>query len=1273
MYIPLRVHGHHSLLTGTDSPAQLLSRARELNLGALALTDVDGVTGMVDFLRAAQADSSGPPACRPILGAELSDDGGRPGRLVVLVQSEQGYANLNRLVSARHHSLIGPDSGADEPGDEDSEFDLIEAAIARKRGLIFLADHPRLLLGLFGHIAPEQLFAAISPASLRLDGSPRRSPLGSRPGPDVPRDVSDELGRDSKGSGSDSGKAPSESAQSEPPDKCPPPAQPLPASSLVDAARAVGVATLAVPDVYYSLPGGARTHRIRVAIKHNALLDDLDPVWLAPEPAHLPTHAEMCALYADLPEVPGPWTPPEKVGPATASSSIPGAVARTLWVAERCRFTPVLDQVNFPSVTLDAGETPYSKLCEWSLEGARVRYRPLRPEVLHRLDIELSTIDQLGYAPYFLLVRRIAEYARDQRIPCVGRGSAASSLVAYCLGLTEADPFRYGLPFERFLNPQRRDRPDVDLDFCWRRRDEVLEHVYDLFGAERTAMICTLNRFGPRSALREAALAHGIPPAQIQPWTRRLPYAFARGAEDAGPGAAEEPGATEDEKIEPPTCYREPGTASGGHPPNEGGGGGGRPLGTPACEPTHALDRASPTAPHANSNAPAFANLPPDLTDNPLARALHELPVPNPSDAFPFQDERFRRALEDAAELLDSPRHFGLHPGGVVVAPGPLARWTACRRAAKPHPTRGRVVVTQLDKDAVEAVGLVKMDLLGNRALTTLADCLEILEQQGIRVDLETLVEDDARTAELLRAGRTVGCFQIESPGMRNLLQQMQAHCMDDVIRAVALIRPGPAGSGMKDCYVRRARGLEPATPLHPSLAEVLRDTHGVMLYQEDVMRAAACMAGMELAQADQLRRALQKHSNADIASLRARFLQGCAEQGHQPADATRVWEQIAGFASFAFCKSHAVTYGRIAYRTAWLKAHHPAAFLIAFLASETGYYPRRVYVEEARRLGVPILGPDINSSGSTFSAERLADQDGAPGPLALRVGLAQIHGLSGPTLDNLLESRQQRGPFLSLPDLLKRSGAQRHEVDALIQCGALDAFDRTRPELLWRLHLLHTPQRRAAPKSGLDLQQLQACQRTPADHPREALDVARTHTSGWSGRGLGVEHSALPRGQSALLFPTPPAEALVLPGLPDESALARARTEFDLLGLSLRAHPVRLFPCPADERLRTHVSHGHRGPRPVNPVPCAQLSQWHGGRVTLRGWPAATRSLRTRTGHLMQFLTLEDESGLAEVVLFPKVHRRDSHRLSEQGVLCVTGVVENHLGAYTLQAERFW
>jgi len=948
----------------------------------------------------------------------------------------------------------------------------------------------------------------------------------------------------------------------------------------------------------------------------------------------MPTFAEMCALYSDLPDVPGPWS-------GEQDARVPGAVARTVAVADSCRYTPPLGEVFFPEIELDEGETPYSKLCELAFEGVRRRYRPLRPEVLRRLDYELTTIHQLGFAPYFLLVERIAAYAKREGIPCVGRGSAADSLVAYGLGLTDADPLRYGLPFERFLNPSRRDRPDVDLDFCWRRRDQVLEHVFELFGPERTAMICTLNRFGMRSAFREAALVHGIPPAEIQPWSARLPMF-----------------------------------------------------------PPHAEGLVGSEGQDAN----------------PITLALRSIPE---ARAFPFEDERFERALVAAAQLLDAPRHFGLHPGGVVVSPGPITDLVSCQAASKLHPTRGRIVVTQFDKNAVEAIGLVKMDLLGNRALTVIDDCLETLRKEDIEIDLETIPEDDPQTASLLQEGRTIGCFQIESPGMRNLLQQTGASAMDDVIQAVALIRPGPASSGMKDAYVRRFRGLEDPTPPHPRLVDVLWDTHGVMLYQEDVMQAASRVAGMDLAEADQLRRALQKRHTEDLEPLRLRFIASCEEDGVGAPEAEVVWNIISNFASFAFCKAHAVTYGRIAYRTAYLKTHHPAAFLVSFLGSDTGYYPQRVYVEEARRLGVPILPPDVNRSGETFAVERITPPAGSPSAgapsgrgaaLALRIGLGQAKGLSARTYEALLTAREERGPFLSLPDFLDRTGAHTNEAEALIQCGALDSFDRTRPELLWRLHLLRAPRRRTPRNERMDARQLDACRSTPARRVAETLRAAQARSAGWSGRGIGVTGAEPARGASATLFPEPAPGTLVLPGLPDTDAITRGRLEFEILGFSVHAHPVTLFPCPADERIAARFGHGPTAThgrfhstvseivsetaaetamsseavseaisdtaadlRPVNPVPCGRFARFRGGRVTLHGWPAATRRVRTEQGRLMRFLTLEDESGLAEVVLFPDVYERDGERLNEEGVLCVTGIVEDQMGACTLHAERIW
>ena len=1212
-YVPLRVHGHHSMLTGVDAPHVLVERARQLGLPALALADVDGMAGLVDFLNAA---SGAPAGVRPIVAAELSDPSGEPGRLVALVRDEQGYRNLCRLISARHlgPGFPGGPNGPGAPLDSSEPFDLARSAVRHGEGLTFLVDHPRLLLALFGRVPAERLLVAISPASVAAGRRRHRGRQGHRRG-------STERGRGGTRnvhkSGEHMGEGAAESSVTGerfgrsrvggwgvggfPGDsggddqapfstpKPPPPSPTVAADDLIEAARSTGVAILAVPDVYHARPDGAADHRVRTAIKHNALVCDLPDAWLATQPAHLPAFAELCARYADLPDVPGPF-PRE-------SGSAPPMVTRTLAVADACRWTPPLGGVHFPEVDLAPDESAYSHLWAIAFDGARRRYRPLKPEVVRRLDYELNVIERLGFAPYFLLVHRIAEFARAKQIPCVGRGSAADSLVSYCMGLTDADPLRYRLPFERFLNPARKDRPDIDLDFCWRRRDEVLEHVYEAFGTERTAMISTLNCFGLRSAFRETALAEGIPPVEVDRWSKRLPWS---------PPAAD----------------------------------------TPLLEE------------HAGG----------EFDDHPVARALRSTPE---CRDFPADDERWRRALRASENLLDAPRHFGLHPGGVVVAPGSITDFTACHRSAK------GVVATQLDKDAIEAVGLVKMDLLGNRALTILDECTKALAARGVAIDLAAIPEDCPRAAAMLREGRTLGCFQVESPGMRNLLQQTGACTMDDVIQAVALIRPGPASSGMKDAYVRRFRGLEEPRPPHPRLTELLWETHGVMLYQEDVMQVAALVAGMDLPEADLLRRTLQKRRGRDLDDLRRRFLEGAGEQGIARRDAERVWELVSNFASFAFCKAHAVTYGRIAYRAVYLKAWHPALYMAAFLASETGYYAPRVYVEEARRMGVAILAPDVNRSAATFAIEWVENADRDAVRPALRIGLGQIKGLSESTLTAIIDGprgRVARGPFLSLTDFLERTGAHADETAHLIQCGAFDSFDRTRPELLWRLHLLQAPRTRV-PRDGepLDRAGLDACKATPESRTRARLAPER---GGWSRAGLGIARAALAPGETASLFAEPETPALVLPGLPDVDPTTRGKLEYELLGLTVDAHPTELFDCAADERIARLVAEGGAGRReralPVNPVRCRDV-RTASGRVTLRGWPAASRRVRTQNGQWMRFLTLEDPTGLAEVVLFPDVYRRDGHLLVGGGPVCVTGSIEDQLGARTLHAERIW
>lgn len=1269
----LRVHGHHSLLVGVDGPRAIAERARALGYGAVALCDVDSVAGIVEWVRAGVGEVAarvsgalagvvfdGTPdqeagiveavregaasletPLKTIVGAELSDPCGRPGRVVALVESLAGWRNLCKLVSARQ---LGVDPGVAGAGDDAERdfnpraFDLVQEVIAHQEGLVFLVDDARLVLELVGRVGRRQLWAALPLPPAGWDAAlaqARRAVRECGDGGEGAGALLDQLEGEAWRLG-DPVPVDAEEAELLANKKCASPARASVAgvAALVGAARANGVGLVAAPDVWYlDAARGRAVQRVRVAVRRNALVERVPEAWLAAEGAHLPAPEALAGAFAAYAPV------LEGLAPA----DLVGSSAR---IAARLGFTPELDGVVFPDVDCGAAGSPYSELARLAFQGAAKRYQPITPAVVERLQTELAAIETLGFAAYFLLVHQIAGFAKASGIPCVGRGSAADSLVAYCLELTDADPLRYRLPFERFLNPTRKDRPDIDLDFCWRRRDEVLDAVYTTFGPERTAMISTLGCFGLRSAFREAALVVGLAPAEFERWSKRLPWG---------------PPARESWQAPPPKLAQ--------------------------------------------------------LATNPVAQAFLALPE---CRHFPFDDARFVRALEVAGDLLDVPRHMGLHPGGVVVAPGSITDFVACGQAAKGP------VVTQFDKHGVEALGLVKMDLLGNRALTVLDDCLAILRAGGVEVDLAALPEDDAATAEVLRTGRTLGCFQIESPGMRHLLQQIEARTMDDVIQAVALIRPGPAGSGMKDAFIRRFRGLEPPTPPHPLLADVLAETHGVMLYQEDVMQVAVALAGMTLAEADRLRRALSKRRSRDLEELGARFRDGARARGVSGRDAAHVWELIANFAAFGFCKAHAVTYGRIAYRAAWLKTHYPGPFLAAFLASHTGYFAPRVYVEEARRLGARILGPDVNRSDADFRFEGGAGELGA-----IRTGLEQIKGLSETTVAALLAARAADGPFLSLPDLVERTPADRGELQALIRTGALDAFDRTRPELLWRLHLLSTPERRAPRDARLDLVELESLRSTPRSR---ALELASN--TGWGGsggrlpdfsglvaepscplptaaeakRGLptladaahgeaappdaragavpNAQHPVAPPqaeaapqpafeaseraavraaaeapnappskpNQATLGFPLVELRPTALPALPQALPAEAAVSELELLGFTTRLHPVRLF--------------AHLLPK-ATLTPCREVLARAGETLTVRGWLAASRRHRGTDGRWIRFLTLEDESGITEAAMFADTNDRYGPIVMGPGPYLVTGEARAQMGAVTLHVTK--
>jgi DNA-directed DNA polymerase III PolC len=997
-----------------------------------------------------------------VFGCELEHAG---RRVVAIAEDQRGYASLCALLSERNG--IGPLGAA---------FDLPRACERHQAGISWLCRDPGLLPELVVRVPNERLFVALPPAGGRLAAG-GSSAAGGRPAPGGSR-------------------------------KAPDPAPPVSRALLQQLAHDLDLPLCAVHDVWFATAAERELHELFLAIKWNRAVGRGAAGSHVGAAAHLPVGG---AGGADT----------------SGHADAPAAVANARALLARCtlRFAERAAPI-FPPVDLPAGTSAAQALHELVDAGLLRRYGGEQlPAARARAAHELAVIAAMGFAPYFLAVQAIADLARARDIPFVGRGSAADSLVAYCLGLTDAEPLRYGLLFERFLNPGRSDLPDIDLDFCWRRRDELLAAVYAHFGAEHVAMIATYNTCGPRAAYQEAAKALGVPPAEAVRRSGLLPW-HGRGELDLAAVVAETPG------------FWRPGARA-------------------SAEPT--------------------------------------------GDVLPPAQERLLVAA--AQQLLAAPRHLGVHPGGVVIAPQPIRTLAPLERAAK------GVVVTQYDMHAVEGVGLVKIDLLGNRALSIVHDCVTMLQRQGVAVpDLSQIPEDEPRCARLLQSGGTLGCFQVESPAMRTLLMQMGAATMDRVIQAVALVRPGPAATGMKDAFVARARGLQPVEVAHPLLAEVFADTFGIMLYQEDVIRAAMVVAGVDAATGDGLRRQLGKRSG-DAAAELDRFVVAGLKRGLPRAALEQVWREMARFAGYSFCKAHAVTYGRLAYRCVYLKAHWPAAFLAALLRNEAGYFAPGVYAEEAKRLGATLLPPCVQTGDAEYDLV---------GPTTIRVGLRVVHGLGERTVEALRSARRAGGPFRSLEDLWQRVRPARDELVNLIRAGACDAFGVSRPELLWRLQVACTQKGQPA--------------------------LLRSAAAAGGGRQAGE------------LFPEAlAARPVVYPALPEFDEARRTADELRLFGYALGSHPV-------DVLWRSGAL-----PQVAAAVPCAALPQQVGQRVLVCGFAVAFRGHRS-DGGAMQFVTLEDGTGIVEATLFPRVHQQYGGLLAGRGPFLVRGVVEERLGGVGLR-----
>lgn len=691
---------------------------------------------------------------------------------------------------------------------------------------------------------------------------------------------------------------------------------------LMQLADCLNLEPAATNNVHYADHRDFMVHDLLTCVKHLLQIDDVHPARPLNGEQYLKSTASMQERFQFCPR----------------------AAANTAVIADQCQEVISGSSVHFPRFTSPPGGSAMAYLRSLSYGGARERYGKISAKVQQRLDYELGIIEQMGFADYFLLVWDLAQFARRQGIRYAGRGSAADSLVSYCLFICDVDALKRGLLFERFMSPERSQLPDIDIDFEARYRDRVIDYVYKTYGAERVARVATYNTFKARSAVRDIGKVFGFAEEELSRIAKSLPHTYA--------------------------------------------------------------DRIR-----------GLLDLLPELQDSPL------------------KEQRFQLLLDVCEHIAGFPRFLGTHLGGLVISDVPLTNLTPLQKS-----TLGPVI-TQFDKDDIEALGLVKLDLLSLRTLSVIQDAVQQIQEAGTPLDYDRISLEDRATYDMISQGETIGVFQLESPAQRALQTRLGASHMEDIVASMALIRPGPIKGNMVDPYILRRQGQEQITYLHPQLKPILEKTYGVILFQEQVIEIAIAIAGFTPGEADQLRRVMtHARSQRVMEDIGHRFVQKAILNGIEAQVAESIFACMVGYASYGFCEAHAAAFAGTSYKTAYLIKHYPAQYFAALLNHHPmGYYPPHVIATEARRRGITLLPADVNASKTDCQAESSA---------AIRIGLKLIKGISQATLDLINQEKQQR-PFSSAADFIKRIAPPRDEAENIVKCGALDSLYPNRRELL--------------------------------------------------------------------------------------------------------------------------------------------------------------------------------------------------------------------------------
>ncbi len=1125
-FVHLHVHSQYSFLDGADTCANLVARAASLGMPAIAITDHNNVSAMVELTKAA-AQHGIKPICgteltvshggsgthegRSISGATARADGAdRPAshpfsHLTLLAADPRGYSIICRILTDAYMSSPRRDPYA--------ALEILRRNLQRNSGHIIALSGCRR--GRIASLVAAGRFAQALAAAEELASIFGRSNFYI--------ELQHTL-------------TPGASALN---------------SSLAELASAAGLSLVATNNVHYAKKSRFEVHDALTCVRTLTTLDDIHPERRVNAENYLKSADEMRELFAKYPK----------------------AIANTIAIADRC--IPGLDLSSrlFPKYQAapgdsgdssasgsagrltagpaPAGDSAAALLRHLTMQGAAQRYGRITPAIQSRLDHELNIITTLGFEDYFLAVWDIARWARSQSIRYAGRGSAADSAVAYCLRLTNVDSIARGLLFERFMSLERAQKPDIDIDFESERRDDVARYVYRRYGEGHVASVCTFNTFQGRSAVRDFGRVLGFAEADI--------------------------------------------------------------------------DRLAKTLPHLPADAvrAAFSQYP-EMRDSGIPAWKYEL------------------LLTLAESVAGYPRHIGTHLGGLVISSEPLTCVTPLQMSAK------GVAITQFDKDTIEDLGLIKLDLLSLRTLGAVEHAVDMVRGSGAigsehadtpgadpSFDFDRIPHDDKATYEMLNRGETIGVFQLESPAQRALQTRLAADSFEDIVASVALIRPGPIQGNMVEPFIARRRGEQEITYVDPRLAPILDKTYGVVLYQEQVIQIATAIAGFTPGEADRLRKVMTHfRSMREMEEIGRHFVAKAVAGGTDPKVAETVFSYIVGYAGYGFCEAHAAAFADTACRTAYMVRHYPAHFYAAILSAQPmGFYSPRTLLVEAKRRGVRALPLDINRSGDKYSVETLAATESAreaaetnaqkavgiaAGP-AIRIGLMQVKGISKDAIHRILAAREGVGPadrsadepadrpFRSALDFLCRVEIPRDAAQNLVLAGAFDSTDPNRRALAWRLGRLaddaaaHRAARDAARKSG------------------QAALMGTLEPPGSYGTDVECE-------------------------MPDFSEVEKFRHEMSVLGFCVSHHAMEFF--------RPALARG--GVLTSREVADAR----HGQAVRTAGLVVRPHRPPTRSGKTVVFLSLEDELGLTDVTVFEGIYQKYGALIYANPSLLVAGTV---------------